>query len=198
MGQGWGRVGAEMSTSCVVVTLGAHTARRMLDRAPAGFPSQIVHGDLKPGNVLVDASLHCYISDFGMASMKVGREAGGIWLQSGGDLRRECLMGWLEQRLQAEALCLCALVLHNPHPYCPRIPHYPCPLLADNRPCALPLACADLHAYHRPRLDRPVTLLLRPRAARGPQLQWPSGDRGGAQRQEDDGRRCILVRDAAV
>ena len=72
-----------VSTRCDVVALHAHRASRVLDSTSAGFPPQIVHGDLKPGNVLVDASLHCYISDFGMASMKVGREAGGMWLRLG-------------------------------------------------------------------------------------------------------------------
>ena len=32
---------------------------------------QIVHGDLKPGNLLVDDEFRVFISDFGLSSMKV-------------------------------------------------------------------------------------------------------------------------------
>ena len=56
-----------------------------MSRCPTGFlkpctprgplfpaPSlQVVHGDLKPGNVLVDEQLRCRITDFGMSSLKV-------------------------------------------------------------------------------------------------------------------------------
>jgi serine/threonine protein kinase len=35
------------------------------------LPLQICHGDLKPGNILVDRDMQVYISDFGLASMQV-------------------------------------------------------------------------------------------------------------------------------